>query len=318
MTKEKIKKSRTSQTGEKFASKYKVEATQIYKGDPGADTLLIPPPGHFLYDAAAPTVFDEIKVKQIDADGHMTDAIEVWTDPDVNKMFVVDGRDRLLAVREVNHRRALAGKELVKPHLKPLGKLSQKEVIARITIKNFHRRPPTPSAYAMHIANQRRAGWDWETVAHHLHITTDDAEQWCKKRLPLAFCEPEVCEAFDAGEFPLSAAPAFGGRNVEGVDALGRKQQLDLLTKRRQEKLAGKDESKPRQVSPKVRERVRAALMNGESANLCHQDKMIAEGVAAALAFVNGDEGALNKWPDIAAIVRMVAEKKQEKQEKQS
>ena len=310
MTKE--KKARTSPTGEKFASKYKVEATQIYKGDPGPDVLLIPPPGHFLYDAAAPTVFDEIKVKQIDADGHMTDAIEVWTDPDVNKMFVVDGRDRLLAVREVNRRRAKESKELVKPHLKPLGKLSQKEVIARITIKNFHRRPPTPSAYAMHIASQRRAGWDWATIAHNLHVATDDAEQWCKKRLPLAFCEPEVCEAFDAGEFPLSVAPAFGGRNVEGADALGRQQQLDLLAKRRNDKLAGKDKLKERQASPKVRARIQHALSNGETQNLTHVDQMRAEGAAAVLAYVNGDASALKGWPDIEAIVR-AAEKKQEK-----
>lgn len=304
------KKPRPVSRGEKFVTKYGVQAAQTYCGDPGPEKLRIPPPGHFLYDPDSPTTFDEIKVRQIEADGHMIDDVEVWTDPDKGILWVIDGRDRTLAVREVNRRRAAEGREPVLMRLMPLPRgTTEQQAIARIAIKNLHRRVPKPSTYAHHIRMQRKAGFSWEAIAQHLHIETDDAEQWCRKRLPLAYCEPEVIAAFDSGEFPLSAAPHFGGRNAEGGGALDRVEQLALLEQKRGEKQAVKDNPQPRQVPTKVRERVRAALSNGESANLCHQDQMIAEGFAAALAYVAGDEDVLKKWPDIAAIVRAAAEK---------
>lgn len=313
--KQKTKKPRTSPTGEKFAPKYGVAATQGYKGDPGPEKLRIPPPGHFLYDADSPTVFDEIKVRQIDADGHMTDPIEVWTDPDNSILWVIDGRDRLLAVREVNRRRAAERREPVEPYLKPLPKImSEKEVVARISVKNFHRREHRVSSYAMHILAQRKAGWPWEAIAQHLHVKTEDPEQWCRKRLPLAFCEPEVREAFDAGEFRLAVARQFGGGAVDGEGAPNRQQQLALLEEKRQEKLAAKAVPKSKQVNPRARERIRHALSNGETQNLTHVDQMRAEGAAAVLAFVDGDEGALKAWPDVEAIVRGALRAKREEE----
>lgn len=302
--------SRPASKGEKFDTKYGVRAAQVYRGDP--EKLRIPPPGHFLFDPDSPLVFDEIKVQQIDKDGHMTDAIEVWTDPDSKVLWVIDGRDRTLAVREVNRRRKIANREPVELLIKPCPKgTTERDAIARISVKNLHRRVPRASTYAYHIRMQRKAGWSWEAIAQHLHITTDDAEQWCRKRLPLAYCEPEVVAAFDAGEFPLSAAPHFGGRNAEGEGALDREDQLALLVQKRGERQASKDAPAARPLPTKTRERVRAALLNGETANLTFQDKMIAQGVAAALAYAGGDASALDKWPDVAAIARDAAKGKE-------
>jgi hypothetical protein len=302
----KSEKKRTTSRGPKFSEKYAVSAAQIYKGDPGPDKLVIPPKNHFLYDPSAPTVHDELRVQQIDADGEMTDAIEVWTDPDSDVLYVVDGRARLLDVRECNRRREAEGREPVQPSLRPISRKEEKDAVARLTIKNFHRRGPTLSAYALNIEINHRAGWSWDRIVQLLHVESEDPEQWCRKRLPLAFCVPEVREAFDSGEFPLGQARHFGGGAVDGSKALGKKEQLALLAQKRAEKQEASEAPKPKQVTPKTRERIRAALSNGVRENLCHQDQMFVEGIVAALAFVDGDVSAFKQWPDINDAVSAV------------
>lgn len=294
------KKTDKRSRGQKFNEKYGVSHTQIYRGDPGPDVLRIPGPDHFLYDASSPLIFDEIKVRQIDADGHYRQVIEVWTDPDSGILWVVDGREGLLCVREVNRRRLADGRAPVEPQLQPFAG-DEKEAVARISIRNFHRRTPPPSAYALNIKMQFRAGWPWDRIIEFLHVTSENPEAWCRKYLPLAHCVPEVRAAFDAKEFPLSAALHFGGGKPDGSEALSKKAQLQLLEDKRAGKGAKVD--KPRQMSVKKRERVAHALTNGGSENLCHLDKMIATGVAAGLALASGDTEALDKWPDLAAIV---------------
>lgn len=304
MSKKTEKKHPRKSRGEKFAPKYGVEEAHIYKFDPGPDKLRIPPRGHPLFDESAPTTFDELSVQEIDRTGTMTDPIEVWTDPDAKILWVVDGRRRLLDIREVNRRRADSGREPVKPLIVPFDKKEEREAVARIRVKNYYRRAPKLSGMALDIRDLRAQGWSWEDCAKKLHVESDDPEQWCKKRLPLAFCVPEVRAAFDAGEFPLSYAPQFGGRSVDGSAALGKKEQLALLEQKRAEKQVAKDAPKTPSVTPKVRERIRHALSNGVSKTLCHQDQMFAEGIVAALSFVGGDTSAFKRWPDIDAAVR--------------
>ncbi|HET6956735.1 MAG TPA: hypothetical protein VFI56_09140 [Vicinamibacterales bacterium] len=298
----------TKKSGEKFHTKYGVELSQSYKGD--VEKLLIPGPDHPLYDKTAPTTFDELRVQEIDRTGKMSDPIEVWTDPDRGLLWVVDGRGRRLDVTEVNRRRALDGREPVKPLIINFAG-DEKEAVGRIRVMNYHRRVSKPSDMAIDIEVLRKKGYSWEECASRLHVTVDGAESWARRLLPLAFCIDEVRAAFDAGEFPRTQAHLFGGRAVDGSEALGKEEQLGLLEQKRGEKQARKSEPKQKQLAPKHRERVSKALLNGASAKLSAADKVIAEGVAAGLALAAGDGKALDRWPEVAAIAVAAMAKKE-------
>jgi hypothetical protein len=243
---------RKSKTGEKFGPKYGVVAAQFYKNDPGPSRLKIPGPDHFLYDPSSPTTFDEIKVQQIDEDGQCTQVVEVWTDSDNDILWVVDGRETLQNVREANRRRAEEKRELVELRLIPFkpkaaSQLAERDVVAHLAVRNFHRRLPTPSSYALNILLLRKKGWEWSKVCQFLHVTSDDPEQWCKKRLPIAHCIDEVRAAFDSGKLSLAKATKFGGRAEDGSWALSRKDQLALLDAERAVKAQPRES---RQVTP--------------------------------------------------------------------
>jgi hypothetical protein len=288
--------------GLKFTEKYGVESATIYKGAAGSElaALRIPPKDHPLYDPTAPTTFDELRVQQIDADGHMTTPIEVWTDPDNGILWVIDGRGRYLDVEEVNRRRAKDGRKPVQPYIVPFHG-DEKAAVARVRTKNYHRRSPTPSGMACDILALRRAGWSWDDTARHLHVETTDAEQWCRRLLPLAFCVPEVRAAFDAKEFPIGYARKFAGTSVDGADALGKQAQLDLLAQLRMERAAAKAESKPRPRSARVRAQVAERLRRSASS--------AAHVAAATLAWLDGDDAALNGWPELKHIVEETMKK---------
>lgn len=284
-------------SGEKFTDKYDVETATIYKS---STMPRIPPPGHFLYDPTAPTTFDPLMVAAIDRDGKMTTAIEAWTDPDDGILWSLDGRGRCLNVDEVNRRRAAEGKELVKAYIVPFHG-DEKAAVARVREKNYHRRLPTPSGMALDILAMRNAGHTWDSCAAALHVATKDAEQWGRKLLPIAHCVPEVRAAIDAGEIAQGRAREFGGSAPDGSKALGKKEQLALLAEIR-EKSSAKIESGVKPLPAKTRERVVAALSNGESAKLSASDAAAAKIAAAALAFAAGDVSALGPWPKVAQI----------------
>lgn len=284
--------------GEKFTKKYGVASAQVYRGD--VELLKIPSPTHFLYDPTAPKTFDELRVRAIDRDGHMSDPIEIWTDPDTRTMWVLDGRGRRLDVAEVNRRRAEKELEPVLPLIVPFPG-DEKAAVARLREKNYHRRQPTPSGMALDILALRKAGHSWEACVEALHVESADAEQWCKKLLPLAHCVDEVRAAFDRGDLARGLAHRFGGRAIDGSQKLGKREQLDLLA----ELTEGRDKkaSAPRPVSPAARVRVVAALTNGGAAGMKRADADVARVVAAAFARVGGDARALDEWPAVAAVV---------------
>lgn len=291
--------------GLKFTEKYGVESATIYKGAAGGElaALHIPPKDHPLYDPTAPTTFDELRVRQIDADGHMTTPIEVWTDPDKGLLWVLDGRGRFLDVQEVNRRRAKQGRELVQPYIVPFHG-DEKAAIARVRTKNYYRRAPTLSGMGCDILVLRRADWSWEDTARHLHVETTDAEQWCRRLLPLAFCIPEVRAAFDAKEFPLGLARKFAGSSVEGEEVLGKQAQLDLLAQLRAARAAPKDTTKPRPRPAKVRAQVAEKLRSSANSS--------AQLAAATLAWLDGDDAALDGWPEVKRLIE-AEEKVEEK-----
>lgn len=291
--------SRSATKGMKFTEKYGVETAQIYKGASGKelDALHIPPKGHPLFDPTAPTTFDEIRVQQIDGDGHMTTAIEVWTDPDKGILWVLDGRGRFLDVQEVNRRRAKEGRELVQPYIVPFHG-DEKAAVARVRAKNYHRRMPTVSGMGCDILMLRKQGFSWDDCARILHVQVEDAEQWGRRLLPLAHCVPEVRAAFDSKELPISMARKFAGSSIDGEDALAPKEQLKKLEELRKVRTFVNEKengARPRPRSTKVREKVSSALAESTSS--------AAKLVQATLAWIEGDDGALDSWPDVKRLV---------------
>lgn len=287
--------------GEKFTSKYNVEAATIYKGD--TDALKIPGPNHPLFDPTAPTTFDPIRVEQIDQDGTMSDPVEVWSDPDTNTLWVLDGRGRTLDVREVNRRRSEQGREPVKPYIVTFSG-NEKEAVARVRIKNYHRRVPTPSGMALDLAVLRKQGWSWQECANKLHVETTDPEQWARKLMPLAYCVEEVRAAVDAGKITRAAAKKFGGTALDGSAALGRQEQLALLDEMLEGNVKEEEATEGfKPVSAKHRERIKHALSNGATKDLKGLHVVVAKAVAAAIARIEGDTAALAEWPSVAAIV---------------
>jgi len=279
-----------------FAAKYGVAPQIVYKGD--TDALKIPPPNHVLFDPTAPKTFDPIRVSAIDRDGKMTTPIEVWTDPDIGTLWVLDGRGRTLDVREVNRRRRAEGRELVQPYIVPfMG--DERHAVARVREKNYHRRSPTPSGMAMDLRVLRNYGYSWDACARILHHDTNDAEQWGRRLLPIAFCIPDVQEAIDAGKITRGVARRFGGSAPDGSRALGKRDQLELLDKLL---LKGTEERGSKPVSPKYRVRIAAALSNGAASVLRGTEGVVAKAIAAAMARIDGDARALKPWPHVARI----------------
>lgn len=287
----------TKTGGEKFTAKYKVDTATIYKATKKTTTVKIPGPTHPLYDASAPTVFDPMRVEAIDRDGKMTTPIEVWTDPDDGVLWILDGRGRWLDVEEVNRRRALDGRTPVTPHLTPFSG-DEKAAIARVREKNYHRRLPTPSGMAMDLLALRNAGHSWQQCARILHVEVSDPEQWGRRLVPLAFCLPEVRDAFDKGILNRNRAGRFGGSALDGSKALGKSEQLALF-----ESMMKKQPRGWRAVPTWARRRAHEALMNGATESLKNLDKLIAKAMAATMQWLEGDASALNTYPAIEAII---------------
>jgi ParB family chromosome partitioning protein len=284
-------------SGEKFTSRYNVESATIYKASHDTKARRIPGPNHPLFDPTAPTTFDPLRVAEIDAEGKMSTPIEVWTDPDEGILWILDGRGRFLDVQEVNRRRAADGRELVKAYLVPFAG-DEKAAIARVRIKNYHRRSPTPSGQALDLLALRRAGWSYQECANKLHVETTDSEQWARKLLPLAYCIPEVRAAIDAGELVRGAAKKFGGTKLDGSAALGRKEQLALLDRMRAD-ASGTSTIRP--VSAKLRGRVRDQLASNDS--LKGLNRIVAAVVSATISRIEGETSALDSWPSVASLV---------------
>lgn len=218
----------------------------------------------------------------------------MWTDPEKGVLWVLDGRGRFLDVQEVNRRRAKEGREPVQPYIVPFHG-NEKEAVARVRSKNYHRRMPTASGMGCDILTLRKQGFSWEDCARILHVEVEDAEQWARRLLPLAHCVPEVRAAFDAKELPIALARKFAPSSIEGEDALSPKEQLKLLEELRAGRGKTDKASAPRPRSPKVREKVSSALAESTSSS--------AKLVQATLAWIEGDDDALSSWPDVKRIV---------------
>lgn len=281
--------------GTKFVEKYDVKLDSTYKADP--DKLVIPPPGHFLHDPDGNSTFNETRVQSIDTVGRYMGAIPVYADTDTSQLYVIDGRGNVLDCREVNRRRRERGDE-------PIGITvtrfpgTQEEAEDLVAQKNFLRKRPDLGHRAREIARFRRLGRSWKRVEAILGLD-GYGEDYLRAHIPLAYCIPEVVSAVDAGKISLEKAKRFGGENIEGADALGREEQLELLNKMLNRKPRAK-ETQPR-MSRAVRAVAVERLTQVESADA--EEEVAARGAAAVLRYLDGDETALDALPAIKAAL---------------
>lgn len=288
----------------KFIDKYGVKLATTYEGDP--ECICIPPPGHALHDPDGNTTFDEVRVQAIDKIGQCVRIITVWSDPDAGKLWCLAGRGNIHDVREVNRRRRERSDAPI-----PIGftrfKGTLDDAVDFVAMENFRRKRPSPVHVAREIIRYAALGRSWARIAEILQLDGED-EKTLKRRAPIAYCIPEVVDAIERKEIPLKKARLFGGRKVDGSQALGRDEQLQLLAEVR--KVRGSRGEKrtapaPRASFPRAA-RARAAewLANGHARNLPRDLLPFARAIAAYERYVGGDDdGALNYLLPIKAIV---------------
>lgn len=294
-----------SKRGQKFTEKYAgIRTRQAYACDP--DQLTIPPKGHALYDPDGNQHFDELRVKEIDEDGEFTGAVIIWSDPNQNKLFVVEGRGCVLDVKEVNRRRRERGDKPIEIVCMRLN-VSLERAAEHVRLRNFHRKTPGYGQIAREIVLMNRQGKTPERMRELLHLGEDWTERMLRQLAPLAFCIPDVEAAFEAEKIPRSAIKKFGGKALDGSERLGDEEQQLLLA----EMLSPKEKAStaPRSIPAAARARAVEALGNGATKELSQTDAIVAEIVRAALQLAGGDSAALEKWPAVAAIVDKALEK---------
>lgn len=289
--------------GEKFVDKYstdtaKIKTFQAYEAPPEA--LSIPKKGHALYDLDGNTTFDEQMVQEIDKDGNLAHSVTVWSDPDLRKLFVVDGRGCVLCVAEVNRRRVARGDEPIQVRFMRLD-CDLDRAVEHVTIRNFHRKRPTLGHYGREVAKLFRLGKPWGRIAEILHLdpkTAEGGEIRLRRLLALSYCIPEVVEAVEDGRISLRSVRDFAGSELDGSERLSEDEQLQVLA----DKIA-KEPPKKTWLSNTERKNVSRALADKTESIQSQADREAARVAAAVLSRINGKDDALAEWPELAQLV---------------
>ena len=293
------------QRGKKFVDRYGVQTSQGYQCDPDHPALVIPPPGHALYDADENTVFDERTVAEIDRDGVFVGDVVVWTDVDRSLLYVVDGRGNLLNLREVNRRRRERGDtKMVTIHIKPLD-VTLDRAVEHVRLRNFHRKRITLGHVAREVVALSHLGKSPSRIAEVLRLGPGEStEEWQRSVAPLAHAVPEVVAAAEEGMVKRKDFRRFGGKKIDGSERLPRDEQLALLAELTAAR-ATLVKTGPSPVSLAARRRIVAALKNGAVEKIRDPgDRVAAEVARRVLEWEAGDKKALAEWPELAAVFK--------------
>lgn len=292
--------------GQKFTDKYDCKTFQAYESDP--ENLIIPEKDHPLYDADGNTTFDPLRVAEIDRSGSFLGAVIIWSDPDREALYVIEGRGLVYDVREVNRRRLERGDEPIKiKFMRWDGDLDS--AIEHVRIRNFHRKRPTVSHTGREILSLHRLGKSWTRIAEILHLEGDEAnEKYLRKIAALAFCTKEVTDAVDAGKVSITKARRFSGKKLDGSEALGAEAQVELL----EEMLGSPRPTRNRKKLAKGEtpdwSMMRDSLVHTLAGARLHRlrsgdEKKDAGLLLAFLDRIKGRKTALDAWPALADLV---------------
>lgn len=183
----------------------KAKRGETFRLDP--NDILIPPPGHPLYDPSSPTKASPDLVKKIEAIGFF--GVVTVTKLD-GRLYALLGRDRILAMREVNIARRDRGEE-------PLLIEAQHRVVKDFTLaarmiaaENKTRRKVTQVADAGYAVSMQNQGMTHEMIADELKVSLGTV----RNLLRLGAQPDFVLEAVARRELSIGEA-----KRLEGTDA---------------------------------------------------------------------------------------------------
>lgn len=249
---------------------------------------------HPLYDERAFFTPEPGFIENIRQNG-ILQAITVSRNPDTDQVFVVDGRQRVMAAIEAN-KTTKDKKERVRiPARWIQWDLSGKSLLSTMIMMNSYRKNDPPSIQAKKIARFRKLGASEKEIAEAINVNVQTIGNYLK----LLEGTTELREAVDAGEVPKAEAYELATRSVEEQKALV--PQIRQVMKENKGKRTGKKKQEIRQIlgkGPGMRSK-RELLEMQERAK--HIDTVaVSQLIIATLDWVMGKKGSV----DIAKLVK--------------
>lgn len=187
------------------------ERGKTFKVDP--DSILIPPPGHFLHDPTSPTTASPALVRKIESVGWFGVATVTKLDSEV---YVLLGRDRTLAVREVNRKRGAAGEPPITIEVQYRTCPDAATAVRMMIAENKGRRTMTQATDARYALMLKDSGLTLEMVAEELEVSVATIRGYLKLADQPAF----VLAAVTKGEISVAKARQLVGTNEEKREAV--------------------------------------------------------------------------------------------------
>jgi len=270
---------------------------------------VITDPKHPLYDPRVERKPSEAMVLSILRDGIIEPLVISRDGEDV---YVTDGRQRRAATIEANKRRKQKGLEpILCPCVWRNGPVKDREAkLFEISVSaNELRAGDSPLERAQKMQRLEELGRDHESIA----VTFGCTKQNVRNLLALLDCAPAVQRAVEGGLSATVAGQLSKLPREEQVKQLEKMVKAGVTKGAAGSKAAttkGEIKPKSRAVPAKARERAREALSNGATGAFTFDGQIVAKAVAAAIARLDGDEDALNQWPEVAQLFEQAISKK--------
>ena len=180
--------------------------TNLFQFDP-EKLILVTDKKHTLYDPRIEEPVSEELVKSIMWRG-VLEPIIVWRDPENPEggALVVDGRQRVKAAREANHRLAEQGSppKLIRAVVE---RGDAKSMLALVAMSNEGRLAPTPVGRAKLVRRLLDAGYAEPAIAIILHVSEDVVS----RAIELSDTPQDVQNAVESGNISATDAPVIAG-----------------------------------------------------------------------------------------------------------
>jgi ParB-like chromosome segregation protein Spo0J len=177
------------------------------------DDVTIAPPGHFLHDPTSPTTPSEGLVRRIETNGWFGSVLVTKLD---GKVYVLLGRERTLAMREVNRRREASGQPPL-PLVAEYRVCPEPAAALRLMVaENKGRRQITQAVDATYARMFAAQGMTPDLIAAELEVS----EATVRRYLKLAEQPKFVLDAVTRGDISVAKAIGLEGSDAEKREAL--------------------------------------------------------------------------------------------------
>lgn len=272
--------------GLNHAKKHGAKDLTGYRIDPERP-IIVSDPAHRLHDPSSPTVAPEWMIASVDKDGVLVPGRMVT---DGNDLLIADGRTRLLAAREANKRRAARGEPMILfPYVLDDG--SDEQQAERVDKINHHRRMHSPIELAEKIAKWKARGYSNEQI---VELLPDVPLSAVDRYHAVNRVDPKVRTAIANGEIPWSVA--FDLQNLSREEQVTRIAEIPKDATVREAKARVK-------AAPGEQVKLLKPMTPGKISAL--RERLVANDLtemAALVAFIQGEEGALEGYPELASV----------------